>query len=639
MFYVSFRFLRLLALPCRPELRHGGNETSLKLISLFMNILKNFMTALLALTIIPMNMTAQSDERMRAILYLSGADSEEELDEQEVERFAVLASRPLEINLASKSHLLSSGLMSQYQVASLMDYRSRNGDVLSASELAAVDGFGELYVKALIPFISFASNALPGQTESGAKRLAHELLARSAVKGEAFNYGCKYRMDYGETFGFSSAARTKYSDREQFPPSAWSMNMTFYGRRRLGKIIIGDFNARFGQGLALWSGMSLSGLSSSSSFSKRPSGLSPSCSWSGIGSHRGVAADFTAGRMAFSTFASFPGLRSWCESGKPAEISLMTGTNVTRYSRHGQFSFTGYCLTGLMNMPVKLMNGKLSGDLRYSWRGVDYFGELAWDFTGKGPGSILGAVFSLGGEWKLSSVVHSYSSDFSSDYTGGIRSWTKTSDEHGVALGLERGLAFLTADLAVKDMDRTKRQIRVLFKLPLQLTGTTVLSLRVTERFRPYEEILRYRTGARCDLDWSSSGLSARYGPSDKPAWKVRGRIEGLLCRSLAGLAYLEGGRKADRFSAYLRGTIFIVDNWDDRIYSYERDAPGNFTVPAYYGRGWSLSAVAGGKLVLDKRTYKTLKLYFRASTVGYSFMKDPKPPVTEVKLQAVLTL
>lgn len=601
-----------------------------------MNILKNFMTALLALTIIPMNMKAQSDERTRAILYLCGADSEEELDEQEVERFAALASRPLEINLASRGRMASSGLMSQYQIASLLDYRSRNGDVLSVSELAALDGFGEDYAKALKPFISFASNALPGQVRTLPKHLAYEALARSAVKEDDFNYGMKYRMNYGDAFEFSSAARTKYSDAEQFPPSAWSMNMTYYGKERLGKVILGDFNARFGQGLMLWSGMSMSGLSTSSSFSKRPTGLSPSWSWSGIGSHRGVAADFMAGRCVISTFVSFPGLRAWCESGKSAEISMMTGANITRYSRNGQFSLTGYCQTGPMNMSVKLQTGKLSGDFRYSWRGVDYFGEAAWDFAGNGPGAVLGAVFPLGGEWKLSSAVHSYSSDFSSDYTGGIRGWTKTSNEHGVALGLERGVAFLTTDLAVRDMDRNKRQIRILFKLPLQLTGTSVLSIRITERFRPYEEILKYHTGARCDLDWSSSGLSARYGPSDKPAWKVRGRLEGLLCRSLAGLAYLEGGRKTDRFSAYLRGTIFIVDNWEDRIYSYERDAPGNFTVPAYYGRGWSLSAVSGCKFWLGKG--KALKLYFRASTVAYSFMRDHKPSVSEAKIQAVMT-
>ena len=100
------------------------------------------MAALSAFFIIHVGAAAQTDDRMGAILYLCGAESEEELDEQEVERFSGFLSRPLEINIASRSRLLSSGLMSQYQVASLCDYRSRSGDILSVAELALVDGFG-----------------------------------------------------------------------------------------------------------------------------------------------------------------------------------------------------------------------------------------------------------------------------------------------------------------------------------------------------------------------------------------------------------------------------------------------------------------------------------------------------------------
>lgn len=600
-------------------------------------MLKNFTALLLSFLAVQTALTAQSDERMSAILYLCGAESEEDLDEQEVEQFSDLASHPLEINLASRNRLISSGLFSQFQAASLIDYRSRNGDVLSVSELAEVEGFGEDYANALKPFVSFVSTALPGQAGSKTSSLEHEALFRFAVKDDVYNYGVKYRMDHGDSFGFSSAARTKYSDKEQFPPSAWSMSMVYYGKRRPGKIIVGDFNARFGQGLTLWSGMSLSGLCASSSFSRRPTGLSPSRSWSGIGSHRGAAIDFMAGRMVFSAFASFPGLRSWCESGKPAEISLMAGANASLYTRNGQFSLTGYGMTGSPDMSSTPGAGKLSGDFRYSWRGVDFFGEASWDFTGKCPALVAGVVVPLAEEWKLSSVVHSYPSAFHSDFTGGMRSWTRTSDEHGVTVGVEKGSAFLTADLAAKDMDRRKKQLRALLKIPMQLSGRSVLSVRITERFRPYEEILRFRTGARCDIDWASSGISSVYGPSDKPSWRLRGRIEGLLCRSLSGLAYLEAGRKTDRCSAYLRATMFIVDNWDDRIYSYERDAPGNFTVPAYYGRGWSLSAVAGGKLGFGERKANVLKLYLRASMVAYPFMKDPKPTAKEAKVQAVM--
>ena len=82
---------------------------------------------------------------------------------------------------------------------------------------------------------------------------------------------------------------------------------------------------------------------------------------------------------------------------------------------------------------------------------------------------------------------------------------------------MERSGIVATVDYAMKDGEHSQRQLKVLLKAPLQLSGTSVLTVRITERFRPYEEILKYRTGARCDFDWSSSGLSARYGPSDKP--------------------------------------------------------------------------------------------------------------------------
>ena len=604
-----------------------------------MNIKGNFIIMLCALLSVAPQALAQTDERLRAIVRLTGAGSEEELDESEIERYTVFLSHPLEINTATGSRMLSSGLLSQYQIASLIDYRTRTGDILSFSELASVEGFGEDAANALKPFISLRGRSLPGQPYKSSRSVSNEALARFAVKGDEYNYGAKYRLGYGDAAELSLAARTKYSDKEQFPPSAWSANIVYYGKKRLGKVIVGDFNARFGQGLALWSGMSLSSLSSSASFSKRPSGISPSWSWSGIGSHRGVAADFSFGRFVVSSLVSFPGLRTWCESGKKAEISSLTGGNVAYYGRQGQFSLTGYCLTDQLNMSGKPIGGKVSGDFRYSWRGVDMFGEAVYDFLGNCAGFVTGAVVPLGDDWRLSSVIRYYPADFSSDYTGGVRSWTKASDEAGVAVGVERSGIVATVDYAMKDGEHSQRQLKVLLKAPLQLSGTSVLTVRITERFRPYEEILKYRTGARCDLDWSSSGLSARYGPPDKPAWKMRVRTEGLLCRSLAGLGYVEGGRKTEGFSAYLRGTIFIVDDWDDRIYSYERDAPGNFTVPAYYGRGWSASLVAGSKFRFGAKKTKALKCYLRASTVRYSFMKEPKRPSSEAKVQLVLYL
>ena len=70
----------------------------------------------------------------RAFMVLTGAMTAEEAGEEDLERLEALRSRPLKINLASRSRLAGSGLFTQYQIESIIDYRNRNGDILSCSE-------------------------------------------------------------------------------------------------------------------------------------------------------------------------------------------------------------------------------------------------------------------------------------------------------------------------------------------------------------------------------------------------------------------------------------------------------------------------------------------------------------------------
>ena len=572
----------------------------------------------LRLACVPVLVPAQTGEHIGNILVLTGASCAEDLDEQEIEKISHFLSHPLPINLYGRSRLVSSGLLSQYQAASLEDYRSRHGDVLSFQELALIEGFSEEYVAALRPFVSLESHAPPGRIGETDRGTSHDALVRGTVKGEATGYGLKYKLSGGHLPDISLAARSYYDDKEKFPPSSWSANISFHGRRILSRAVIGDYNLRLGQGLSLWSGMSLGGFSSSSSFSRRPAGLSPSWSWSGIGSHRGAAAELSAGRFTLLPFLSFPGTGD----------RIMPGASLGWGGRNGQAGVSGWW-TG--------KRGKVSGDFRWNHRGADMFGEVACDLASGAVAAVAGSSVVFGEGWRVSGVARYYPAAFDPAFSGGVRSWTKTTDELGAALGIERYGLQLTADLGVKDSDRSRRQVKVFAKIPFQLGPNHVLSLRFNERYRPYEAYLVYRTGLRADLDWSSAGISARYGESDSSAWKARLRLEGLLCKSLSGLGYLEIGRKTGNLGAYLRGTLFIVDNWDDRIYSYERDAPGNFSVPAYYGRGIAISAVCGRKFRPWKR--KTLKLYLRVSDVSYPLMENPKPSVREARLQAVLAI
>lgn len=101
---------------------------------------------------------AQHD--IEPMLRLTGADGAEELDADEIERLTDLMERPVRINQASSSVLTASGLFGPYRVASLMDYMSRHGDVMSLTELAGVDGFGDDFVSRVAPFISLEGGSL-----------------------------------------------------------------------------------------------------------------------------------------------------------------------------------------------------------------------------------------------------------------------------------------------------------------------------------------------------------------------------------------------------------------------------------------------------------------------------------------------
>ncbi|MBQ6245084.1 MAG: hypothetical protein IJK55_10290, partial [Bacteroidales bacterium] len=93
----------------------------------------------------------------QAVLVLSGASCAEELSEDEMARYQSLAAHPVDLNAAGRSRLLATGLLSPYQVASLLDYRERSGAVLSWTELGLVDGFGAELAAALQEFCTLGA--------------------------------------------------------------------------------------------------------------------------------------------------------------------------------------------------------------------------------------------------------------------------------------------------------------------------------------------------------------------------------------------------------------------------------------------------------------------------------------------------
>jgi hypothetical protein len=140
---------------------------------------------------------AQEFDHYSVISDLIGSWTSTEVPPEEVERLERLVEHPIKINMDNLSRIKESGLFTQYQMASLVDYRSNHGDILSLNELAALDGFGDAFVRKIAPFVSLVSKRLPGQDISMPNHFRHELDMKWGVRNsdESKNqYALKYKI-------------------------------------------------------------------------------------------------------------------------------------------------------------------------------------------------------------------------------------------------------------------------------------------------------------------------------------------------------------------------------------------------------------------------------------------------------------
>ncbi len=580
------------------------------------------------------------------ILKFMGTDSVEEINPYDFERLEDMLTRPLQLNHVSESRLTDSGLLSAYQAASLADYRSRHGDVLSFTELAAVDGFGREFVGRLMPFVALDCNRLPGA--AGSASISNDIAVRTSARlGTPVTYGLKYRIMAGETMsGGLSLSRT--SDSPSYTPDAYSGHFSFHFRRRSAKILIGDFNARFGQGLALWNGMGFSGLTSASSFMKRPSGISASSSFTGGYAFRGVAGDVRLGHMKLSVMTAL--------DHKKGTYSILPAANVSWFMKNGMVSLTHYADFAVpetaaagaespSGTSARIPDMKTSAGAAFTIRGVDIFAETAFDWVSVTPAALAGIVAPAGDDVRMAAMLRYYPSSFSPARSAAARSTTKCANEYAASLAADfsagkwvtiNGLSGFGAsvrrhagkasvDFAYfpepksKNADMKSLQVKAQAEWDFMIAEYLKASLRVSERVRTWGE--PFRTDLRTDVSYMSEHFLANM------------RLNGLLSAGAGILGYIEGGYRMENLILYARTGLFRIDNWAARIYVYERDAPGSFNVPAYYGRGvWA--AFTG-----NWRFARWGRMYIRAAMTSYPFMKEKKPGRAELKIQFVFRL
>lgn len=563
---------------------------------------------------------AQNINDQDAILALTGVSAVEELDENELERLEGYLRHPIPINVLSVSRLKETGLFTHYQTASFDDYRSRHGDVLSFTELAGIEGFGSDFVRKISPFVSLRSMAPVGRSHGNKSFWNHDLTVRGGLKYKSseadkdnascnYKYGLKYRLVNGNGFSFGLSASRTYDAGHLM-----SGHLSWRFRRREGQVVVGDFNARFGQGLVLWNGMYMATLSSPSAFLRRSSGLSASSSFTGNSSFRGIACDVYFGRMRLSSMIA--------SDAEDNYFSVKPAVNISYFLRRGHISVTHFTDFKSQIYDLRIPAMKTSADVGLCIRGMDIFCETAYDWVATSLSGVAGTIFRINDDLRMASMLRYFPGEYSTAISGELSAgkWVKVNGMEGFGATIRRCSGTFLCDAAYypgHDVPSPDFQVKISTDWMFMASSAFKMKIRVSERFR--SEGNTFRTEIRTDFSYLS-----RY-------FNVNVRLDAVRCSGTGILGYAEGGYKTERFSSYVRGGIFLVDDWDDRIYVYERDAPGSFNVPAFYGRGYWIAFYAKMSLM------KSMKLYIRAGLTEYPFMKQFKPGKAELKLQMTL--
>ena len=585
-----------------------------------------------------------ADSFRDAVLLLSGASSMEELSAEELERYEDLRRKPLDLNRCSRSRLLACGLFTPFQVASILEHRRQGGEILSLTELMLIEGFTSRKVDALRHFIVIRAEDGP----IGAKKLRPELDLelrgavsvpvpdlRSKDRGEQrTGYGSKLHLSLGQRAELSIVGRKSYDSGRFGPVSA---SAVYYGRRYLGKVVLGAFNARFGEGLTQWSGFSLSSLSSVASFRKSGSGLSPSASFSpGM---TGMAADFNLRRFTLSTAIG-------CAPEALAKLGLFTkasGSTAPGIAALADLSWTGRLIHAGVTATCEAAGVHFLGSLP----NLSLFGETSLTYKGAFS-AIAGTVWTPEYARKFALQLRWFDPSIKGKNSGAafgfeLPDWCFTLDARYRADTRKqkyRGFLRYSKEIILPARPRAPSSVPLPeVNLP-EASLPDISSRPVTEQPATVPEA-SVSVPARSLI--VSARLAANYAPGEahptrvelrselaftSGAWKFSTRLDGIYCASFAFHAFLEAGYLTPKLSSYLRLGGFLIDNWDDRIWVYERDAPGSFTVPAYYGRGVHCSLYCAWK---PSRHHS---LYLRTSLVSYPGNPTPKNGKFEFKLQ-----
>jgi hypothetical protein len=280
-----------------------------------------------------------------------------------IEHLETYRYRPLNLNTATIDQLEKIGLLNDFQIAALLQYRSDYGDLADISELRYVPGFTTQIIALLQPYISFQKTEIYNLTWANIRQFGKSDLmmrytrgltekqgyssdiVRDSTRKNAWYLGSPDGLWMRYQFNAMNKLRIGFTTTknagEEFFRGSQKQGFPFYSGfiaisdvGRFKNLVVGNYQLQFGQGLCLWSGFSFGKSVDGSSMKKRAQGVKPYGSATRYGYFQGVASTLKFGPIDVSTFFSHRLLdgtvSEYDENERPQSISSIVQTNYHR---------------------------------------------------------------------------------------------------------------------------------------------------------------------------------------------------------------------------------------------------------------------------------------------------------------------
>ena len=634
--------------------------------------------------------------------YLESSVQETSNFDELIDRLTQYKAQPLNINKASETELQELWVLGPMQIHALQTHITANGPMIDLLELQSIDYFDSQTIRLLLPFVQLGfNNPFSGKKLASFFSGNHDLIVRyrqdlqreqgylpgdssqNRFLGGPQHVLIRYRYTLGKNLLVGLQAEK--DPGESFFNKHQSLGFDFVSGhvelKQVGpfkKMVFGDYNLQFGEGLSLWSGIGFGKSSLLSSIAKQEIGLRSYSSVNEGFFFRGLATQiavkgvqiipFYSNRNLDASVQDSAGISSVNLSGLHRTTSELAykktvnqqvyGTALT-YKIHGvSVGLTGYHTQFNRNFQggqdpynqFKFSGNSLSNfsvNYHFSVANTYYFGEIAKASVGKSA-YLVGLLSSLSPTVTLGLLYRNYPVSYPSFYNAAIAESSSSSNEKGFYSGL-----------AVKFHPKWEWNFYTdVFSFPwlgfgvnAPANGSEILSLVSYKPNKTCQLQLFYQRTQKAQNVLEPDAQMAYTQPRVQQKYRLDFRYP--LTRNFAMHHRVEMIRRGQeqgfvllhdlvyqplqsKFSGNMRMAVFNVSDYDARIYAFQNDVLYSYSIEAYQNRGFQFYVNTRYTLRkgLDFWLRYESKRYTNLSSVGSGLSTIDGNHQSEVKIQ-----